>query len=161
MEYRETLSKVAWPLVYFIACIFVYASVLRLPSGGISTFLTTLVSPISEVLSPFAMVAVFLMLVALLTNFISNAVTGAIGVTVCVPILSANPVTAPWAIGFSVLVAILCNYGLMTPGGSGNVAIAEEGGFVTASDMFKYSLVLVILVWLISLLFWPLTLAIF
>lgn len=158
LGYKHALSKISWPLVYFIATIFLYAAVLRLETGGINVFLSSLVSPITSAVSPFVMVAIFLGLVTLLTNFISNAVTGAIGVTICVPLLAANPATAPWCAAFAVLVAILCNYGIMTPGGSGFVAIALDGDYVQPGDMVKYGLILCILTFLVALAFWPLCL---
>ena len=159
LPYKAALSKISWPLVFFIATIFLYASVLRLETGGINVFLSALIAPLSNV-EPFIMVAIFLALVTLLTNFISNAVTGAIGVTICVPILAANPATAPWCAAFAVLVAILCNYGIMTPGGSGFVAIALEGEYVKSSDMLKYGLILCILTYIVAMAFWPLCLAV-
>lgn len=156
LDYKLALSKISWPLIFFIACIFVYASVFSLEAGGINVFLKALVSPLASSLSPFMLIAVFLLIVAILTNFASNAVTGVIGLTVCVPTLLAIPEAAAWSTAFGVLATVLCNFGISTPGGSGFVAIAEQGDYITSGDVFKYGMMYTFVVYLIVMLvFWP------
>lgn len=163
LDYEKTLKKLHWPTIWFIACIFVYASIFSLESGGINVFLKNLVSPLTEKLSMTAMVVVFLALVALVTNFASNGVTGIMGMTVCAPVLltmtgsSVGIVTA-----FGVLATILCNFGIATPGGSGFVAIGQKDGYITAGETFKYGMLAVTLFYLsVIAVFWPLAKAIF
>lgn len=124
-------------------------------SGGINVFLKALVAPLTGSLSAGVLAAVFLFLVIFATNFVSNGVTGIVGITVCVPALlsisSVGYVTA-----YGVLVAMLCNMGIAAPGGSGFVALAQKDGVVTGSETMKYSLLLILMMYLsVMLIFWP------
>lgn len=155
LKYESAIKKIHWSTVIFIACIFLYASVFSMESGGINVFLKALVAPLTDSLSAGVLAAVFLFLVIFATNFVSNGVTGIVGITVCVPALlsisSVGYVTA-----YGVLVAMLCNMGIATPGGSGFVALAQKDGVVTGSETMKYSLLLILMMYLsVMLIFWP------
>ena len=161
LKYETAVKKIHWSTVIFIACIFVYASVFNMESGGINVFLKALVSPLANSLSAAVLAAVFLFLVIFVTNFASNGVTGIVGITVCAPALlgvsSIGYVTA-----YGVLVAILCNMGIATPGGSGFVAIAQKDGYIEGGETMRYSLLLIALMYIATMLiFWPVAKLIF
>lgn len=156
LKYETAVKKIHWSTIIFIACIFLYASVFNMESGGINVFLKALVSPLANSLSAAALAAVFLFLVIYVTNFASNGVTGIVGITVCAPALlgvsSVGYVTA-----YGVLVAILCNMGIATPGGSGFVAIAQKDGYIEGGETMRYSLLLITMMYVVTMLiFWPL-----
>lgn len=155
LKYETAVKKIHWSTVIFIACIFLYASVFNMESGGINVFLKALVSPLANGLSAAALAAVFLFLVIYVTNFASNGVTGIVGISVCAPALlgvsSVGYVTA-----YGVLVAILCNMGIATPGGSGFVAIAQKDGYIEGGETMRYSLLLITMMYVVTMLiFWP------
>lgn len=161
LKYETAVKKIHWSTVIFIACIFVYASVFNMESGGINVFLRTLVAPLASALSPAALVAVFLFLVILITNFCSNGVTGTVGILVCAPaILAASSIS--YVTAYGVLVAMLCNMGIATPGGSGFVAIAQKDGYIEGGETAKYSLLLCGFLYIATMaIFWPLAQMIF
>lgn len=155
LKYETAVKKIHWSTVIFIACIFLYASVFNMESSGINVFLKALVRPLAASLPASILAAVFLFLVIFVTNFASNGVTGIVGITVCAPALlgvsSIGYVTA-----YGVLVAILCNMGIATPGGSGFVAIAQKDGYIDGGETMKYSLLLIALMYVATMLiFWP------
>lgn len=156
LKYESAVKKIHWSTVIFIATIFVYASVFNMESGGIKVFLTNLVAPLTSTLSPAAMALVFLFLVILITNFCSNGVTGTVGILVCAPaILAASNVS--YVTAYGVLVAILCNMGIATPGGSGFVAIAQKDGYIEGGETATYSLLLCAFMYVATIaIFWPL-----
>lgn len=155
LKYETAVKKIHWSTVIFIACIFVYASVFNMESGGINVFLKALVSPLANSLSTAALATVFLFLVIFITNFASNGVTGIVGITVCAPaLLSASSIG--YVTAYGVLVAILCNMGIATPGGSGFVAIAQKDGYIEGGETMRYSLLLIALMYIATMLvFWP------
>jgi len=161
LKYETAVKKIHWSTVIFIACIFLYASVFSMASSGINVFLKTLVAPVANSLSSGAMAAVFLLFVIFVTNFCSNGVTGIIGITVCVPVLlSVAPLGFVTAYG--VLVAILCNMGIATPGGSGFVALAQKDGYISGGETMKFSLLLIAFMYVaVMLIFWPIAKMIF
>ena len=85
-----------------------------------------------------------------------------IGIVVCVPALMAAAPSLGYVTAYGVLVAILCNMGIATPGGSGFVAIAQKDGYIEGGETMKFSLLLIALMYIaVMLLFWPLARAIF
>ena len=97
----------------------------------------------------------FLFFVIVATNFFSNGVIGTIGISVGVPALMA---IAPvgFVTAYGVLVAILCNMGVATPGGSGFVALAQKDGYITGGETLKFSMLVIILMYVaVMLIFWP------
>lgn len=155
LKYETAVKKIHWTTVIFIACIFLYASAFNMESGGINVFLKALVAPLAGQLPAGVLAAVFLLFVIFVTNFASNGVTGIIGITVCVPpllgVTSVSYVTA-----YGVLVAILCNMGIATPGGSGFVALAQKDGYITGGETMKFSLLLIAMMYAtVMLIFWP------
>lgn len=155
LKYETAVKKIPWSTVIFIGCIFLYASVFNMESGGINVFLKNLVAPLSSQLSAGVLAAVFLLFVIVVTNFASNGVTGTVGIVACVPALlgitSIGYVTA-----YGVLVAILCNMGIGTPGGSGFVALAQKDGYITGGETLKYSMLLIAFMYaVVMLMFWP------
>ena len=155
LKYEKAVKSIHWSTVIFIACIFLYASAFNLESGGINVFLKALVAPISEQLPPAALAAVFLLFVIVATNFISNGVTGTIGIMVCVPPLLAVS-SVGYVTAYGALVAILCNMGIATPGGSGFVALAQKDGYITGGETLKFSMLLIALMYVaVMIIFWP------
>ena len=162
MKYETAVKKIHWSTIIFIACIFLYASAFNMESGGISVFLKALVAPVTANMSAAMLAAVFLAFVIFVTNFASNGVTGTIGIVVCVPALMAVAPSLGYVTAYGVLVAILCNMGIATPGGSGFVAIGQKDGYIEGGETMKYSLLLIALMYIaVMLLFWPLARAIF
>lgn len=162
MKYEDAVKKIHWSTIIFIACIFCYASVFNMESGGISVFLRALVSPLATKLSAAALAAVFLAFVIFVTNFASNGVTGTIGIVVCIPALMASAPSIGYITAYGVLVAILCNMGIATPGGSGFVAIAQKDGYIEGGETMRNSLLLIALMYVcVMLVFWPLARVIF
>ncbi len=155
LKYETAVKKISWPTVFFIACIFLYASAFNMETGGINVFLRNLVSPITSSLSATVLAAVFLFFVIVATNFFSNGVIGTIGISVGVPALMA---IAPvgFVTAYGVLVAILCNMGVATPGGSGFVALAQKDGYITGGETLKFSMLVILLMYVaVMLIFWP------
>lgn len=160
LDYQTALKKIHWSTIIFIACIFVYASTFSMETGGINVFLKSLVSPLATTLSPEALVAVFLFFVIIATNFVSNGVTGIIGITVCAPALLGVTDTA-FTMAYGILVGILCFMGIATPGGSGFVALGQKDGYITGGETFKYSMILILVLYVVTMLvFWPLAKAV-
>ncbi len=161
LKYETAVKKISWPTVFFIACIFLYASAFNMESGGINVFLRNLVAPITSSLPASVLAAVFLCFVIVATNFFSNGVIGTIGISVGVPALMAvSPVG--YVTAYGVLVAALCNMGIATPGGSGFVALAQKDGYITGGETLKYSMLLIVVMYIaVMLIFWPLAQALF
>lgn len=161
LKYEKAIKSIHWSTVIFIACIFLYASAFNMESGGINVFLKALVAPLTSGLSAGVLAAAFLFLVIFATNFVSNGVTGIVGITVCAPalLLVATP---GYVTAYGVLVAMLCNMGIATPGGSGFVALAQKDGVITGSETLKYSLLLILMMYVcVMIAFWPLAQALF
>ena len=162
MKYESAVKKISWSTVIFIACIFLYASAFNMESGGISVFLKALVAPVTSKISVAALAALFLFFVIFVTNFASNGVTGTIGIVVCVPALMAAAPSLGYVMAYGTLVAILCNMGIATPGGSGFVAIGQKDGYIDGGETLKFSMILIIAMYAaVMLIFWPLAKAIF
>lgn len=161
LKYEKAIKSIHWSTVIFIACIFLYASAFNMESGGINVFLKALVAPLTSGLSAGVLAAAFLFLVIFVTNFASNGVTGIVGITACAPalLLVATP---GYVTAYGVLVAMLCNMGIATPGGSGFVALAQKDGVITGSETLKYSLLLILMMYVcVMIAFWPLAQALF
>lgn len=155
LHYSSALKKINWTTVYFIACIFLYASVLNMPAGGISVFFKNLIMPLSAGMSLEMLVAIFLLLVLILTNFVSNGVTGTLGILACAPVILAMSDVAS-VTAYGVLVAMLCSMGVATPGGCAFVAIAQKDGYVNGGDTLKYGMLFILFVYIaVMLIFWP------
>lgn len=161
LKYETAVKKIPWSTVIFIGCIFLYASVFSMESGGINVFLKALVAPLSNHLSAGVLAAVFLLFVIVVTNFASNGVTGTVGIVACIPaLLSVTSVS--YVTAYGVLVAILCNMGIATPGGSGFVALAQKDGYITGGETLRFSMTLIAFMYIVVMvIFWPLAKFIF
>ena len=161
LRYESAIGKIQWPVVYLIACNFAFSASFSMESGGISVFLGELVSPLTSYLSAGLLAAVFLAFVLYSTNFVANIVAGTIGIVVCVPALLETS-SISYVTAFGVLVAMLCNMGVATLGGSGFVALAQKDGYITSGETFKYSMITITLMYIsVLVIAWPLSRFIF
>lgn len=140
LDFKEASTKgVMWGGLLMTATATLIGGCLTDPEIGISTWLSSLMQPVAQKLSPAFLVIFFVVWTVAQTNFSSNIVTTTVVSSIAVSVLSALPA------GTVNIAAIICLVGFgagisnMAPAGQAtNNPVAIGSGWTDAKSMFVW-----------------------
>ena len=129
-------QKIAWDLAFLLACVMAISSALTNDTTGVKPFLAGVLNPIFNNMSPFVMFAVMLAVCLVLTNFANNGY-------------------------FVSMLVFASQIAFLIPGSSIYGAMIHGNDWVSAGFVYKTTICVVIMAFLICLAFWPLSLIVY
>ena len=152
-------QKIAWDLAFLLACVMAISSALTNDATGVKPFLAGILNPIFNGMSPFVMFAVMLAVCLVLTNFANNGVIALLLLSI-VYITTAS-MNIPNIGYFVSMLAFASQIAFLIPGSSLYGAMIHGNDWVSAGFVYKTTICVVILVFLIFLAFWPVSLMLY
>ena len=149
----EMLRMADWGLLCMMVYIMTLSSYMNTPATGIGTAMGYLFQPFMS-LPPIVFIIVVMIIATLLTNVANNVMVA----VVCMPFL-ANfaSLVGLSPVGMVILVFIISEFALATPGASPVTAVAFTQDYVTSSSMTKAALKILPFLFVIFLVIaWPL-----
>lgn len=151
IEIGKALQKVNWTLPLFIGTIMFFSSIVGKEEYGVVAAIGNFLSPIAEPLSTSAIIAIGLLSVSLLTNFMSSTVATTIVMTVFFPLLWASSgVRLGDIIVFDIMIGCISNCAYLT-----HAACPASGVVLSAlpgKDSVKYNIIMMAFVWIFGIL---------
>lgn len=149
LKISEAMSKgVSWPSLVMCAATLALGSALTNADIGLTSWLSSTLSPMIASLPSIVMVLIFIFWAALQTNLSSNMVTSTL-VTAAALAITADMQNIKVA-GISALIGIMASYSFATPPAMPCVAVATGSGWTNTMQMMKYGFIVMILCVLIG-----------
>jgi sodium-dependent dicarboxylate transporter 2/3/5 len=153
LDIPAAASKMSWTLIFFLAGIMLIASAMGEAPTGIPDWCMSVLGPMVQGMSPFAMVTFLAIASAILTNFANNVPVGIVFITVGVPLslqMGINPfITA-------VAIAAGSNFAYCIPPAFVPVGICYADPFGGGKYTFRWGLVALIITCIACCLIYPL-----
>lgn len=155
LTFDQMASNVVWNIILMFGTALTLCACINSPDAGVSQWLTLKLTPLFAHVSPYAFLILYLLLAILVTNFINNAVVGAVLVPISFSLsvaMGLNPVAV------CACIIMFADFGVMLPSASPTGAlIHNSSGWIADKEKFKYCFLGVVLYILTSLLVgWPL-----
>ena len=152
--FREMTSTSTVTVLLFIGAVSVLGSAISSPDTGISACLANILSPITSILSIFAVIIIAFLGCIILTNFISNTVCMLLFFSLVVPIASAAGQNVSAII---ILLCVLACFASLVPSAAITAPFYFGEQYITVKNSFKSNIMMIIIVWaLISFVVFPL-----
>ncbi len=162
MSLGRALTKVSWISVVFMATVNAVGSCIQMQSGGISTFLQNLCAPLATSVPAGAIALVAMLLVLVITNFISCTVAATMIYSAFIPVLLAMPGNTVSIMGLGVMIAILADTAFMTPSANPASPLIFGSGNITMRDGMVYGGLMMVASYIVCLVaIWPLAQVVF
>lgn len=147
LNFKEASTKgVMWGSVLMTAAATIVGATLTNGDLGISAWLSNVMQPVAEHLSPSLLILFFVAWAVIETNFSSNIVTTTVVSSIMLAVLSALPegsVCIPAAVCLVGFAAGVCN---MTPAGQSTInTVAIGSGWTDSKSMFIWGAVFALL----------------
>ncbi len=141
----EAFSKgVPYGLICIVATALTMASQLTSDATGIPEMLTSMLSPITSIGSPYLIMVVFVIIGTFLTNIINNIVCATIMIPVGMAVVNAAGINPAVMV---VLYCMVLQQGIVVPSGSVFGALLHGiDGYITSKSVYKYGTLLEILI---------------
>lgn len=148
-------NNVVWSVIMMFGTALVLCACINSKDAGVSAWLQSMLLPVFGGMSPFVFVATYLILCIIITNFINNAVVGAIMIPVSYSIavaLGINPVA------LCACIIVFVDYGLLLPSASPSGSMLySNGNWIPRNLLWKYCIISIVLYVAVSLFIgWPL-----
>lgn len=162
MSLGKALTKVSWISVVFMATVNAVGSCITMQSGGISTFLENLCAPLAASIPAGAIALVAMLIVLVITNFMSCTVAATMIYSAFIPVLLAMPGNTVSIMGLGVMIAILADTAFMTPSANPSSPLIFGSGNITMRDGMSYGGLMVIASYIVcAIAIWPLAQLVF
>ena len=152
-------NKIAWDLAFLLGCVMAISSALTSDATGIKPFLANLLNPIFGGMSPFVLFAVLMAVCMILTNFANNGVIALLLLSITYITTSTMDIVN---IGYFVtMLAFASQVAFLIPGSSIYGALLHGNDWLDAKSIYKMTIAVVILVYVLFILCWPLSLVLY
>ena len=161
LSFEGLMNKnVVWSVIFMFGTALTLCACINSADAGVTTWLTGSLQPLFGGMNPHVFVAVYLIACIIITNFINNAVVGAIMIPVSWSLsvaMGINPVA------LCACIIIFVDYGLLLPSASPSGSLLyNNGGWIPRDLQMKYCIVSIVLYVAVSLFIgWPLANALF
>ncbi len=139
-NFGDAMKTVPWGAVNLVAATQVMASSLVHEGSGITTWLTSLVSPVISRLSGFGFAIVVILFATFLTNFISNTVNVTMVYGIVVPVVLASPALGVHPAAMAALIGAASCLAMASPPGTAHAAMAAGTGWCDTKTMLIYGM---------------------
>lgn len=152
-------EKIAWDLVFLLACVMCISSALTSDATGVKPFLSGILNPIFGGLPPFILFAVLLCMCMILTNFANNGVIALL--LLSITYITTTSMTISNMGYFVTMLAFASQVAFLIPGSSIYGALLHGNDWLEAKFIYQTTIVVVLLIFVIFLLGWPLSLMLY
>lgn len=152
-------QKIAWDLAFLLACVMCISSALTADVTGVKPFLSGILNPIFGGMSPFVLFAVILGICMILTNFANNGVIALL--LLSITYITLNDMHIPNIGYFVTMLAFASQVAFLIPGSSIYGALLHGNDWLEAKFIYKTTIIVVLLIFVIFLLGWPLSLMLY
>ncbi len=135
-EWKDAVGSVNWNILLFMASIMGLGAFMGNADLGITTWLSSIFSPIFANVSPTIFILVIATLCIIATNFSSNTVCATVFYTISAPIaLAMGNINM---VALASVIGAAASYAFATPPSTMPMAVVAGTGWVDVKDMFKY-----------------------
>ena len=152
-------QKIAWDLAFLLACVMAISSALTADETGVKPFLSGILNPIFGGMSPFVLFAVLLAVCMILTNFANNGVIALM--LLSITYITTSTMDIPNIGYFVTMLAFASQVAFLIPGSSIYGALLHGNEWLEAKFVYKMTIAVVALVYVLFLLGWPLSLLLY
>ncbi len=152
-------NKIAWDLAFLLACVMTISSALTADVTGVKPFLAGILNPIFGGMSPFVLFAVLLAVCIFLTNFANNGVIALL--LLSITYITTASMDIPNIGYFVTMLAFASQTAFLIPGSSIYGALLHGNEWLEAKFIYKTTICVVILTYIVFLLGWPLSLMLY
>ena len=140
LDWKDALNAVNWPTYLFISAIMGLGSFMGNTDIGLSEWLSELMAPAFENVSPVAFVIIMIVVVDVFTNFCSNSVALSVVFAVAVPLCMNiySGVLSPMLV--AILVTTSAMNGWATPPATPTAAVAYSSGWTDNRQVFRWGM---------------------
>ena len=156
LKFEDLVAQnVIWNVILMFGSALVLCACINNPASGVAEWLKIVFNPVFSTLSPYAFVVVYLLIGIVITNFINNAVVGAILIPISYSFsvsLGLNPMA------LCACMILFTDFGVMLPSASPTGALLYNNmGWIPQKTLYKFCF-LAILLFICASLFigWPL-----
>lgn len=137
IDLRRDSAKVPWTLVLFLGVVMLFTSYTASADFGLTAWITAIMTPVTYILSPRALLVFAVVVTAVITNFISNMVTMTISITVFAPVfvnLYNNGFTDIHPATVIIMLGLAASMSCLTPSSTPTAPIVY-GGNIKVKDV--------------------------
>lgn len=138
----DAMKQVPMPAVIFAGVVSVFATPLSSEATGITVWMSNLLNPIFENLSPLAIIILLCACAVIMTNFLSNTVTMVLFFNIGVVLLAGGQTSMAM---FTVIIAFAAALATITPSAAVPSPLFFGPGYITMKATVKYNIVFIIL----------------
>lgn len=136
LDHGPALRTIPWGVISLVACAMLFGTLLTEDAVGLNTFLVGALSPLfASGLSPFVIMLVLVLVIALLTNVANNVPVIIMFVAVCVPLAEALGVDNRLV---GTLVILAAQMGFALPSSLASVALIFGDPWVKPAAIVRY-----------------------
>ncbi len=152
-------QKITWDLAFLLACVMAISSALTDDVTGVKLFLSGILNPIFGGMSPFILFAVMLFCCLFLTNLANNGVIALLLLSIVYITTTEMQINN---IGYFVsMLAYASQVAFLIPGSSIFGAMLHGNESLNATFIYKMTVWVLIVTYLIFLAFWPLSIILY
>ena len=142
LPFQDAFRSINWNTFVFIATIMALGSCFSDPSLEISSWFSTVLTPVVSAVDPIVFMTAASILGIILTNFISNAVALAVLFAVAMPLCMNVYTGAINPMAMAILITASIQYAWATPASTPNAGVALDTGWIDSEAMMKYGFVI-------------------
>ena len=142
LDFRAACSTLPLPAILFAGVVCVMSTPFSAESTGISSWLSGLLQPIFQGLSPFGTLALLAIAALVMTNFLSNVVTMVLFFNIGLALLSGSNLHLG---AFAAVIGVAASMASLTPSACAPAPLIFGPGHVTVRGVLKANLVFLVL----------------
>lgn len=149
LDFKKAMSNgIPWASLIMVAGTLTIASALTNEAIGITNWISAQMTPLTQSLSPLALIFLFLLWASVQTNLSSNMVTVTVVTSIALPL--TTPMASIHTAALTALVGMMASYAFATPPAMATIVFAIGSGWTNTKDMAKYGLILMLCATLIA-----------
>ena len=157
MNMAESLKAAPWGAGMAVGISLYLGTAMQNEEAGLIDAFANTFTPICSKLPGFAFVVIISLIVLIMTQFTSCALSTTVGSLISVALIQSGAVTGVNTMGLAIVVAITCQAALATPPAGAPAGILAGQGWVSSGQQFKDGFIYNILWWLVTLVAYFLT----
>ena len=147
---NESMVKgVSWPSIVMVSATLALGAAMTNESIGLTTYLSSLIAPITDGLSPMLLILLFALWAGLQSNVSSHMVTAQLVPTIAVPVALASG-GALGAAAITAVIGLIASTGSAAPPAMPYVAVAGSSGWTDSSKLLKYGFLMMVVIILVA-----------
>lgn len=140
LSYKDALKGAPIGMLLFMGALLELGSVFANKQIGISAWMSTTIGSLCDGISPVMFIILITIVAVIGTNFMSNAVTCAVCMSIAMPLVSTIYQGAIDPFVMAVMITMGINYAFATAPATPPVAIVAGSGWIKTSRLFNYGM---------------------